>query len=93
MSVRLIERTIDKRDQPLLLPDIELEGWWISLDDDEAMVIERYCDHGTHEQFHSDKFAGRVLSPISSAVCHTGCSSRCQRLGSFGKRCPNWPGT
>lgn len=54
LVIRLIERTIDKRGQHLLLPDIELEGWWTSLDDEEAMVIERYRDHGTHEQFHSE---------------------------------------
>ncbi len=54
LVIRLIERTIDRRGQHLLLPDIELEGWWTSLDDDEALVIERYRDHGTHEQFHSE---------------------------------------
>lgn len=37
----------------LLLPDIQLEGWWTSLEAPEEMVIERYLDHGTHEQFHS----------------------------------------
>jgi hypothetical protein len=54
LVIRLIERTINKHGQLLLLPDIELEGWWTSLDDEEAMVIERYRDHGTHEQFHSE---------------------------------------
>ncbi len=40
LVIRLIERTISKHGQHLLLPDIELEGWWTSLDDEEAMVIE-----------------------------------------------------
>jgi hypothetical protein len=54
LVIRLIERTITQHGQHLLLPDIQLEGWWTSLDDEEAMVIERYRDHGTHEQFHSE---------------------------------------
>jgi hypothetical protein len=29
--IRVIERTIDKKGQALLLPDIALEGWWTSL--------------------------------------------------------------
>lgn len=54
LVVRVTERTIDKRGQVLLLPEITLEGWWTSLEDEEARVIERYRDHGTHEQFHSE---------------------------------------
>ncbi|AEF99269.1 IS1380 family transposase [Methylomonas methanica] len=54
LVIRLIERTITRHGQHLLMPDIELEGWWTSLDDEEALVIERYRDHGTHEQFHSE---------------------------------------
>ncbi len=29
--MRLIERTIDKPGERLLIPDIALEGWWTSL--------------------------------------------------------------
>lgn len=54
LVVRVIERTIDKRGQVLLIPDIQLEGWWTSLEEAEETVIERYRDHGTHEQFHSE---------------------------------------
>lgn len=52
--VRVIERTIDKRGQVLLCPDIELEGWWTSLDLPDEQVIKLYQDHGTSEQFHSE---------------------------------------
>jgi hypothetical protein len=52
--IRLSERTIDKYGQALLLPEIELEGWWTSLDNDENDVIDLYADHGTSEQFHSE---------------------------------------
>lgn len=38
----------------LLLPEVELEGWWISLEKPEEMVIERYRGHGSPKQFHSE---------------------------------------
>jgi hypothetical protein len=52
--MRLIERTIDKHGQRLLVPEIELEGWWTSLWCDEETVIALYADHGTCEQYHSE---------------------------------------
>ena len=54
LVVRVIERTIDKRGQMLLTPDIELEGWWTSLYLPEKEIIKLYQDHGTSEQFHSE---------------------------------------
>ncbi len=54
LVVRVIERTIDKRGQALLIPDIELEGWWTSLYLPEKEIIALYQDHGTSEQFHSE---------------------------------------
>lgn len=54
LVVRVIERTIDKRGQMLLMPDIELEGWWTSLYLPEKEIIKLYQDHGTSEQFHSE---------------------------------------
>jgi hypothetical protein len=52
--VRVVERTVDRKGQPLLLPERELEGWWTSLDSPAAEVISLYHDHGTAEQFHSE---------------------------------------
>lgn len=52
--IRLSERSIDKHGQALLIPEIELEGWWTSLDRQESDVIKLYADHGTSEQFHSE---------------------------------------
>jgi hypothetical protein len=54
LVVRLVERTIDKKGQVLLLPDVQLEGWWTSLDETPERIIERYGAHATHEQFHSE---------------------------------------
>jgi len=52
--VRVTERTIDKKGQLLLEPDIELEGWWSSLKLPAEKIIALYEDHGTSEQFHSE---------------------------------------
>ena len=53
---RLIERTIDKNGNPLLLPAYDLEGWTTTLPQKFTMqdVIDLYKDHATHEQFHSE---------------------------------------
>lgn len=52
--MRVIERTIDKHGQALLVPEIELEGWWTSLGLDPEDIIALYADHGTSEQYHSE---------------------------------------
>lgn len=52
--MRVIERTIDKKGQALLVADIEIEGWWTSLTLAAKRIIALYADHGTSEQFHSE---------------------------------------
>jgi hypothetical protein len=54
LIVRLVERTLDKKGQHLLFPAYQLEGWWTSLNEPAAKVIELYREHATHEQFHSE---------------------------------------
>jgi hypothetical protein len=54
LIVQVTERSIDKKGQRLLVPEVELEGWWTMLDCPVAEVIELYKHHGTHEQFHSE---------------------------------------
>jgi hypothetical protein len=81
--MRLTERTIDKKGQLLLTPEIELEGWWTSLSIGEDKVIDLYADHGTSEQFHSEfktdldierlpsgKFATNALVLASSMLAY-----------------------
>ena len=53
---RLTERSIDKHGNTLLLPEYVLEGWTTTLPArlDAAEIIALYCDHATHEQFHSE---------------------------------------
>jgi len=47
--MRLVERTADQDGQLLLEPEVELEGWWTSLDEAPEAVIKRYQAHATHE--------------------------------------------
>ncbi len=47
-------RSIDKRGNNLLLPELEVEGWWTTLDLPDHEIIRLYCDHGTSEQHHSE---------------------------------------
>jgi hypothetical protein len=88
LIVRVIERTIDKKGQHLLEPSIEIEGWWTSLTEAPEKVIERYRDHGTHEQFHSEIKTDLDLERLPSgkfdtndAVLHIGVFAyNCLRL-------------
>ena len=52
--MRAVERTIDRKGQMFLTPEIEVEGWWTTLIMLENEVIRLYEDHGTMEQFHSE---------------------------------------
>ncbi len=55
--MQITERTTTASGQMLLIPDIEIEGWWTSLDQshyDDAHIIALYRDHATAEQFHSE---------------------------------------
>lgn len=48
------ERYMSKK-QRLLLPDIEIDSYWCSIEEMEtAEVVELYHNHGTSEQFHSE---------------------------------------
>ncbi len=51
---KITERTIDKKGNGLLIPDIEVETYWTNLYEDAEEVINLYHDHGTSEQFHSE---------------------------------------
>ncbi len=51
---QVTERTIKADGQCLLIPDIEVETFWTSLQSSDEVVIELYHDHGTSEQFHSE---------------------------------------
>lgn len=52
--MRVTERTIDKKGQLLLEPNIELEGWWTSLSLPDQEIIELYKGHALCEQYHAE---------------------------------------
>jgi hypothetical protein len=50
----VIERTIDRDGQALIIPDIEVNTFWSNVKEKAETIIELYHDHGTMEQFHSE---------------------------------------
>jgi len=70
---RLVERTIDKREVVLLLPEYVLEGWTTTLPEkfSPAEIIALYCDHATHEQFHSEFKSDMDLERLASSKFDT----------------------
>ena len=71
---RLTERTLDKQGQVMLVPHYTLDGWTTTLAVaafDESAVIALYCDHATHEQFHSEFKTDLDLSRLPSGKFDT----------------------
>lgn len=54
IAYKVTKRDIDARGQLLLMPDIQVETWWTSLDDEAETIVALYRAHGTSEQFHSE---------------------------------------
>lgn len=52
LVVSVTERKTDKKGQHLIEPEVEIEGWWTSLDSAHEDIIRLYRRYGTHEQFH-----------------------------------------
>ena len=50
----VIERTIDKHGQFLLMPDIEVNTFWTNLGCSDDDIIGLYHAHGESEQYHSE---------------------------------------
>ena len=67
-------RTIGKKGNALIVPEIVLEGWWNSLGDaacPDNRVIELYRDHATSEQFHSEFKADLYIERLPSGKFST----------------------
>ncbi len=54
LVIRVTERTIAPDGQMMFFPDVELEGWWTSLQMSEEHIIELYKGHAVCEQYHSE---------------------------------------
>lgn len=70
----VIERTIDRHGQALLMPDVQVQTWWTSLPPTKVnaeAVIELYHQHGTCEQFHSELKSDLDLERLPSGKFNT----------------------
>ena len=76
---RVIERTIDKKGQHLLVADIEVETYWTSLEISPLKIIDLYHAHGTSEQFHSEFKGDMDLERLPSG--HFSTNTRIMYLG------------
>lgn len=85
LVVQVTERSIDKKGQILLVPEIELQGWWTSLSEPGAEVIALYQHHGTHEQFHSEIKTDLDLERLPSGKFDT--NDAIVHLASFAYNC------
>jgi len=79
--VRVTRRTVDKRGQLLLAPDVTVEGWWTDLDLPEQKIIKLYENHGLSEQFHSEFKSDLDLERLPSGKFAT--NALIMALGSF----------
>jgi len=68
---KVIERTISAKGEMLLIPDVEVQTWWTSLDASEEEVINLYAAHGTSEQFHSEIKTDMDLERLPSGYFDT----------------------
>lgn len=77
---KVVERTIDKHGQILLVPDIDFESYWTLLPLEPKEIIGLYHDHATSEQFHSELKTDLDLERFPSGkfatndlILHLGC--------------------
>lgn len=68
---KVIERTVDKKGNLLLIPEIEVDSYWTSLEDSAGYVIELYHQHGTSEQYHSELKTDLDLERLPSGFFQT----------------------
>ena len=88
--MRVIERTIDKQGQHLLVPQLQLDGWWTSLDLPDQEIIALYRDHATSEQFHSEFKTDLDLERLPSGKFDT--NTLVMALGTFVYNLLRWIG-
>jgi len=79
--VRVTKRTINKRGQLLLAPDVTVEGWWTNLDLPPRKIIKLYENHGLSEQFHSEFKSDLDLERLPSGKFNT--NALIMALGAF----------
>ena len=73
IGYEIIERTIDKHGQILLLPDIEVNTWWTNLGWSDDDIIASYHAHGECEQYHSEIKTDMDVERLPSGKFATNC--------------------
>jgi hypothetical protein len=51
---RVTERTLDAQGRRLLVPEVDIEGGWTSLELSDAEILRQYEAHATSAQFHAE---------------------------------------
>lgn len=70
-SIIVVERTIDKNGQPLLVPVYDYSFYYTTLSERANVIDELYHDHGTSEQFHSEFKSELDLERLPSGKFNT----------------------
>ena len=69
--MRVTEETISSDGQVLLVPEVEVEGWWTTLELPDSEVIALYGEHATSEQYHSEFKTDMDLERLPSGKFNT----------------------
>jgi hypothetical protein len=64
--LRATQRNFDRDGTPLLIPDVEIEGWWTNLSIAKDKVIDLYKGHALCEQYHSELKSDMDLERLPS---------------------------
>ena len=48
------EKELDHSGQPFLIPEVDIETYWVNLEASDEEVEELYHQHGTSEQYHAE---------------------------------------
>ena len=71
MGYEITERTTDRERQLLLVPDIEVNMWWVNTDFADRNITAHYHAHGECEQFHSELKTNMDLERLPSGKFET----------------------
>jgi len=71
MGYEITERTTDRERQLLLVPDIEVNMWWMNTDFAGMDITAHYHAHGECEQFHSELKTNMDLERLPSGKFET----------------------
>ena len=69
--MRVTVRTIDKKGRRLLIPEVEVEGRWTTLELADEAIIALYGEHGTGGQYHSGFKTDPGLERLPSGYFNT----------------------